>query len=151
MIVTPTPGCLVCHKPIESIKGKRQRKYCSDSCRQKAYQSANKVEMVSISKVEYDRLLAAASSWNNIKTLEKQGKTVAILVPEGVEIHYEPLPETTVDKIKPYLSLENQVEVNTKQKKIKGDGEGKKVVKAEFNIRSVTPNIEIVNLAAKVH
>jgi hypothetical protein len=51
--------CQQCGKDAITIVGKRERKYCSDSCRQKAYKISNKVEMITISKVEYDRLLSA--------------------------------------------------------------------------------------------
>lgn len=112
MIVIPTPGCLVCHKPIESIKGKRQRKYCSDSCRQKAYQSANKVEIVSITKVEYDRLVAVAGYWNS--RMNDMSEAIKNNPPSII---------ISTSSNEPNLNDLKTNEVNTKQKKIKGKDE----------------------------
>lgn len=63
--------CQHCRKDMITIVGKRERKYCSNSCRQKAYQSANKVEMITISKVEYDRLLSIET---HLETILKSGE-----------------------------------------------------------------------------
>lgn len=90
--------CLYCFKPIEQLPGKRERKYCSDSCRQKAYQTANKVQMVSISKVEYDRLKEAEFELNIIRMLEKKGETAISLVPEGIKIEFKTVLDPIIEK-----------------------------------------------------
>jgi hypothetical protein len=66
---TIVSNCKQCDKPITQTLGKRAKLYCRDSCRQKAYQTANKVEMVSISRLEYERLLAIESKFSGIKDI----------------------------------------------------------------------------------
>lgn len=61
--------CVNCQLPVEQVEGKRAKLYCNPKCKAayffKQKLIANSSEMISITKVEYDRLLAAASSWND--------------------------------------------------------------------------------------
>lgn len=111
--------CQKCGKDMITIVGKRDRKYCSNSCRQKAYQSANKVEMISISKVEYDRLTSADIKAKGFK--ERYDKAVKdglfTKMPE-----YPMAPEFKERMEKQHkeadLAYLKNIEVNTKQKRL---------------------------------
>lgn len=131
-----TVGCLICRKPVAQVIGKRQRKYCSDSCRQKAYQTANKVQMVSISKVEYDRLRQIEVDYLLLKITPNLAKTTNEPTLEGsFEFHQE--------LNKPFTGNLKDVGVNTKQKKIKGKSNGVESRTDDSNMNASTAGMKL--------
>lgn len=104
--------CLNCQLPVQQVAGKRAKLYCNQKCKANYFFKqkliAKVADTVTISKVEYEILLAAEFELKIINELEKQGETKISLVSEGFIIENK----TVLDKKQDW-------KVNTRQRKNK--------------------------------
>jgi len=109
-----------CRKPIVQAPGKRSRLYCDGKCKARYFQKVKADKMISISREEYQRLLACEFELKVTNLLDKQGETKVSLVPEGIKISTTTPESYDSNKVNRAFSDEfGQWEDNTKVKKIK--------------------------------
>lgn len=65
-----TKACLFCGKPVEQTEGRREKKFCNDSCRQKKWQKDQQVLRAHIKEFGMEQFQGAQSATKTLKVSE---------------------------------------------------------------------------------
>lgn len=105
-------NCLNCNSPVKQIEGKRQRKYCSDSCRQVYWQKSKK--KIPVHKSKCIELPPEYYDFKSIGVLDVDGsvKVLGTITDKGVE--WSEISDVPPNWVKEYFKKHPEYLVATK-------------------------------------